>query len=729
MKLVSSNHVRLTNSHFRLDCHLREVFSMSRPYRLLRYLILVAIIVGVLLSGLPTAAQQQPIGHLIPIGGGYSDVYAGFAKEAVANAKDQQVNILVLPVASASNAESITDAERAADQADAEERRFQIEEACKRAAPANVTCTATLAPIFTHSDAADQKSLKYFANDLSAIFILDGNQTIAMEVLSGTPVEEALTTAYEGGVIVAGTSGGGAIQSIAMLAGYQPNYSAVNALQFDATDVWNTPDEHGLLFSIKNAILDTHFFQQNNFGRLLNALTLTGVPQVGIGVDAYTGVNVYDETRLQDVFGLYTTTVLDAATYHAADAVSYSAPANLLRLRNVLVQMLSPGQFSYDLEKRSMSIGARTQPPRTRLARDFGALTLPRRAGPLILGGDLSENLEGNAILTRFVKLAGGDQANILIVAAGFPSQSAAQGTADKYAAALGAPSQTVVVLSSDEALTIPDDVTGVLLIANDQSKVIASSLEAIKTAWAAGLPVMADNAGSAVVGRSFSAHGPTPQDEAEAEFAVQKSFVQGTTLIADGLGLLDITVEPQILNDNRWGRLFSLAYNEADTVAFGLTQNTALEITSDGPRVLGDNVIFALDLRNAALDLGDNDGFVIANGLLDVFVPGDPVQPTVADVRVAPTPIATPALPTDTPTPTPTGSPTPTLTPSPTATGSPTPTPTGTPLPTATPTATPTPPPFGTTSTGQMLPVLPITIGAAVIFFVLVLMLGRRRK
>ena len=702
---------------------------MSRSYLSIWRIVIFSIILVVLLSGLPAVAQPQPIGHLIPIGGGYSDVYAGFSTAAVANAKDQRVNILVLPLAYSTNPDDITDVKRAASLRDAEERRFQIEEACKRAAPPEITCTATLAPIFTRSDAEDPESLKFFTDNLSAIFILGNDQTTAMQIVIDTPVEEALAQSYASGVIVAGTSGGGGMQSAVMLAGYYPGFAADNSLQFGASDVWNTPEEHGLLFAIKNAILDQHFFQRNRMGQLLNAITLPDVPHVGIGVDAYTGVNVYGETRVQDVFGLYTTTMLDAATYHAADAVEYSSPGNLLRLRNVLVQMLSPGKFSYDLEKRVMSIGTRAQPPRARITRDFKVLTLPRKAGPLIVAGDLSEALEDNAILKRFVELSGGDQAKILIVAAGFPSQSAAQATAEKYAAALGVPSQTAVVPNQDEALTIPADVTGLLLIAKDQSKVVVSLLDAVKTAWANGLPLLADNGGAAVVGRSFSAHGPTPQDVDEAEFAVQKSFVQGTTNILKGLGLLDITLEPQVLNDNRWGRLFSLAYNESDTVAFGLTQNTALEITQDGARTIGDNVIFALDLRNAARDLGTNDGFVIANGLLDVFVPGDPVKPGAADIRAAPTRVATPVLPTSTPTPTPTATPTNTPTPGPTLTATPTAPPTGTPTPTATATLIPTAIPFGTSATGEVLPVLPITIGAALIFFVVVLVAGRRRK
>jgi cyanophycinase-like exopeptidase len=276
------------------------------------------------------------------------------------------------------------------------------------------------------------------------------------------------------------------------------------------------------------------------------------------------------------------------------------------------------------------------------------SLTLPKNAGPLILAGDLSEPLVDNAILKRFVRLSGGDREDF-DHRRRFSSQDSAQATAAKYAAALDVPMLTAIVSQPDESLTIPADVTGLLLIADDQSKVDINSLAAAKTAWSNGLPLLADNGGAAVAGRSFSAHGPTPQNADEMELAVQKSFLQGTTNITQGLGLLDITLEPQLLNDNRWGRLFSLAYNAPDTVAFGLTQNSALEITQEGSNVLGNNVIFALDLRDAALDLGTNAGFVIANGLLDVFVPGDDVQPVAADVRVATTPVPTPILPTNT--------------------------------------------------------------------------------
>jgi len=469
---------------------------------MLQRTIIFLFVISLLLNGLSVVAQSQPPEQLIPIGGGYSDVYAGFAQAAVSNARNDQVKILVLPFASASNPNAIAETERAALLRSAEEYRFQIEEACKRAAPRPVICQAVLAPIFTHGDAEDRTALRFFTPDLTAIFILDGNQMIGMQVLGGTPFEEALTTAYDRGVIVAGTGAGGGLQATTMLVGYQPHFDANNALQFGASDVWYPPQKHGLLFSIKNALLAPQFFQQNRLGLLLNAIALSGAPHVGLGIDAYTGVSVYTETRLQDVFGLYTVTVLDAETYHAAAAVQYEASHNLLRLRNVLVQMLSPGQFSYDLNRRVMAVGARVQTPSVRVTRNFNTLTLPKNAGPLILAGDLSKTLDNNAILKRFVRLAGGAQAKILIVAAGFSSPVSAQLAAEKYAAVLGVPSQ-IAVVPADDALVIPADVTGLLLIADDQSKILIGLLEAVKTAWSNGLPLLADNGGAAAAGTS----------------------------------------------------------------------------------------------------------------------------------------------------------------------------------------------------------------------------------
>lgn len=666
----------------------------------------------------PALAQPRPIGHLIPIGGGYSDVYAGFIKEAVANARGGQVNILVLPLPYSTNADSITDAERATHTRDAEERRFQIEEACKRAAGERLTCTAILAPIYTRTDASDPSIVKYFLVDLSAVFILGGDQTIGMQIIRGTPLEQELTKAYESGVIVAGTSGGGGMLSTTMLGGYAEHFTVDNALNFGAPVVWNTPARRGLPFGVQAAIVDQYFYQHSELGRLLNAIALPNVPHVGVGIDARTGVNVYDGTRLQDVFGLYTVTVLDAETYHAADAVQYRGPDNTLSLRNVLVQLLAPGRASYDLTTRAITLQTQPLTPRAKLDRSFNTLTLPQGAGPLLLAGNLADNLADNPVLARFARLADAPRRRVLIVATGYPSDQAAQTAAEEYAAALNMPHDIVVIPGRGDvsAPAVSSEITGLVLLARDQSRVRLPALSSIVAAWRNGLPLLADDAGAAIAGRFYSAHPPTPKDADEAEIAVQRSFIQGTTTISNGLNLLNLMVEPQVAGDNRWGRLFSLAYNHPDLIALGLTDGTALELTADGARVIGRGVIFALDLRTSQRALGTADQFVIANGLLDVFAPGDAIAPVSADTQAQPVRAATPVRPTVTPTPTITPTPTPTSTPVP-----PTLTPTATP--TLPPTPVPVPDPVPVTGT----PAFPLALGAGAIILLVVLFAARR--
>lgn len=593
------------------------------------------------------AAQEGPGGPLLPIGGGYSDVYAGFAAQAVANAHDGQVTILVLPTAYSSNPDSITDAERAVNLRDAEERRFQIEEACKRAAPAGVTCRAVIAPIFTRSDASDPAALAPFAEKLSAVFMLGGDQTVAMRALVNTPAEEALARAHAAGAVVAGTSAGGAMQSYTMLGGYSPNYAAANALDFGSAEVWNTAERRGLSFGVRAAIVDQHFFQRGRLGRLLEAIARPDTPDVGVGVDAYTGVVVRNGTQVGEVFGLYVVAVLDAATFHAAEGVRYvpvpgqPERAPVLSLRNVLVHLLAPEGSSYDLATRAHSLAA----PPQRLERSFDALRTPAGAGPLLLGGDLSQARADHPALARFRAWAGGDAAQVLVYADGYPSARSARTAAEKLAQALGVQAQ-VYVAAEEPAPPALAGVTGVAVVGRDQSLFDVTRLAGwLSEAWRGGMPLLLDNAAAPAAGVFYSAHGPTPKEGEEAEAATQRSFRLGETQLRPGLGLLEVTVEPQVLNDNRWGRLFSLAYNHPDRPALGLTRDTAVAVTADGAEVLGDNVLFVLDLRSAALGLGRDRGFEIANGLLDVFAPGEVVQPEPADVNAAPTRQPTPVL------------------------------------------------------------------------------------
>ena len=123
------------------------------------------------LSG--TSAQTTP-GLLLPIGAGYTDTYTAMAQHAVANAKGDVVHILVLASPYSTDAEHISEGERAQNLKDAEERRLQTDGACQRNIPegSTLTCKVELLPIFTQEDSNNPDNLAYFTDDVSMIFIV-----------------------------------------------------------------------------------------------------------------------------------------------------------------------------------------------------------------------------------------------------------------------------------------------------------------------------------------------------------------------------------------------------------------------------------------------------------------------------------------------------------------------------------------------------------------------------
>lgn len=198
--------------------------------------------------------------------------------------------------------------------------------------------------------------------------------------------------------------------------------------------------------------------------------------------------------------------------------------------------------------------------------------------------------------------------------------------------------------------ISLPASTTGIFLTGKDPSKVAIAALQPVRDAWLRGIPVFADNAAAGLVGAYFSAHGPISQDADEQELATQKAFRLGKTAVQPGLGLMDAAFEPQLMDNNRWGRFFSLAYGHPDKLALGLSEGSILKISSDGVLILGTNPLISLDLRQARLALGKNDGFVIANGLLDVYAPGESIQSATAEIDVRVNRAPTPALPTAVP-------------------------------------------------------------------------------
>lgn len=614
---------------------------------------------------------------LIPIGGGDVDIYVDFTEEVVRQTEGD-IHILLLPV------------EYPEDDLDT---FFALKEivqaACMKVSfEANTSrvCEATVAPNIQSSTINYSENSGVISDNLTAIIILSPSPDLAMSTLSGTEVERSLMKAYENGVMVAGSSEAGNLLSQTMLIGYADGYSAKNSLQFGAVKVSGDELPRGLEFGNAQSIIDTYTFQEGRLARLLNAVTLPSVPHIGIGVDAYSGLMISDQGELYNSFGSYDIAILDAETYQSANGVQYKGAHNLLSLRNVLVHLLSPGEFSYDLLTRKHSVA----PPPENLRRSLALKPTSPKAGLLILSGGFSSLDSKNRNLERFINLTGGENSKILIIATGFSTDRAAKSTAEKIQNILGAPSTVSVVSRSGKTeLEIPDDITGILMIGEDASLIPVEKLAPLQVYWSQGIPLYVIDAAAAIAGEYFTALEPVPDNVEEEEALYQETLLLGKTEIQPGLKLVAANIEPRILEGNRWGRLFSLAYNHPESVAFGMSQDTAIFIQADNFVIEGENGIISLDLRNAALAVGENGGFVVANGLIDVFAPDEMLEFQDASMDISYIHAATPPIPS------PTASNTPTITPSITPTASLTPLPPTEVIRTRPPTRTPRPTPF----------------------------------
>ena len=528
----------------------------------------------------------------MPMGGGYAEVLPGFAEALFARAGSTHVCVTLVPASFGSNAFAISESERAQHMACAERRRQMIEVALRTAAE-GMACDVALAPIFVRDDAEDAANLRYFSPEVDAVFLLGGDQAVAMRVLQGTPVEAAIAAIYHRGGIIGGTSAGAGMQAQIMLAGFQPGYSMQNSLHAGATAVWHSDEERGLACGACGVIFDQHFFQRGRMSRLLEALTQAGAPGVGVGIDAYTGVHVHDDGYIDNVFGCYSVAVLDAESCGAAAHARRGGSRDSISLRNVLVHLLAPGGSSYDLQTRSHSLALQ---PRLPEARRFEGLVLPPGAGPLFLCGSMDAGKRAESTAWRQFESLCAQQAR----------------TALK--------TKTALIVGT------PEDVS-------DQKLAIA------REAWLHGAPLWLEGAYAAAAGtRRCTGVAPQttrdPEDlsaQESAKIAAQRALVAANVAQEDGCGLLPANFEPCVVEHGAWGRLFALAYEHHEQPAFGLGTNTALVLTAQGAEVIGEEAVVALDLRTAARALGSNGAYIVANGLLDVFAAGDAVNPSTA--------------------------------------------------------------------------------------------------
>lgn len=563
----------------------------------------------------------------VPIGGFYTTL-PEFMTQVLEAATGDRIYVLVVPAPFSLDATTLTADDLLQNTLDAEVRRQQIEDTCQQMAPDRV-CDVALIPLYTREAALSKNALGYLPNDIAGVYFLGGDQTIAMQIIANTPLEDQLESIFNRGIPMGGNSAGLAIASRAMIGGYTGEFGPETGLAEGSVDIWNTDDRRGLDFGVESVVLEQHFWERSRLPRLLNALVQPDMPPVGIGVDSLTGGLMQNDQVFSDVFGRYGVAVVDVATYGADATANYENPNGTLSIRNVLFHSLMPGTSSYDTVTRQHNLAVPNPPER----RAYEGLTIPEGAGTLILGGNMFGPLveaEDHTLLRYFNEVAGGSESSMLIVAIGYRDDAAVTEAVGPYQDALVlTPS---ILNANGQPYAVNADIGGVLVIANNQSRINPELLAPVVEAWRAGTPVMLDNAAAAVAGAFYSAEPPTPfesNNPERIEEATQASFLQGHTQVEPGLGMVNVMVEPQVMDNNRWGRVVSLAYTHPELLSIGISADTAVEFTQEGVKVLGLNGVFVFDFRTAALDLGTNEGYVVANGILDVFGAEEALVPT----------------------------------------------------------------------------------------------------
>ncbi len=564
---------------------------------------------------------------MMPTGGGYEpETLEAFGAAAAARSGDDTVVLAVVPSAYGDDWPS-----RPENIALAKERTAEIEAACTAVVAAPKRCVGRFQLLLNRADAlrpANSAALR--DPSLDGVYILGGDQGIAMKVLANSPAERSMNAAYDRGVIIAGTSAGAAVESRSMINGYNGDFGASDGLRKDAPLIWWGDDadrERGLAFGSRQAIYDQHFYQRGRFGRLLTTIALAderfgGASPLGVGADYATGVVNTGDRSLSGVFGQGSVALIDDETFGATHR--WVGPDRLLSTRGVLTALMTD-HTAYDLTTRVLTHAGTA--PAIRRPQAYAFPTVG--SGTLYLGGGLQD---GGAAIADFVKTATaarpGPNARLVVLAADGASTAADYGALLKEAG-WGGRLDTYAYGESGWAgadLAGADAVAVVSVAPEKTRRAMADTRfrDLVAKGVSAGGVALADGPMAAALGNRWSPVA-RPTDDNYEDVAVL-TFRVGEATWQRGLGLVDTTLVPTLNTDYLWGRLYAAVRAQPSRVAYGVTTGAAVKVTASGARVVGGSVV-ALDGRSATRWTGANGSFGTAGATMDVYAPGEGVR------------------------------------------------------------------------------------------------------
>jgi cyanophycinase len=231
-----------------------------------------------------------------------------------------------------------------------------------------------------------------------------------------------------------------------------------------------------------------------------------------------------------------------------------------------------------------------------------------RRTPTLLVIGGAEDRMGKATVLRRFVRLAGGRKARIVLIPTASSFQDEVTAAYTEVFTRLGAPKPSVVNpqsrqdASDEAAVALLDDATGVFMSGGSQLKLSqrfpGTPLgDALHRAHERGAVIAGTSAGASIMSQfmiSMGEEGITPR--------------QRHSQLSAGLGLLEgVIIDQHFAQRSRYGRLMSMVAASPSLIGIGIDEDTAIEVRDRRVfTVHGSGAVFVLDCREATSDAPD---------------------------------------------------------------------------------------------------------------------------
>lgn len=221
----------------------------------------------------------------------------------------------------------------------------------------------------------------------------------------------------------------------------------------------------------------------------------------------------------------------------------------------------------------------------------------------------------------------------MVVVAAGYADGNAAQAAGNSYSAALTAAgwhgSVTVLVRGRDTVnVAAVNGAAGVLFVGGDQARIgtaVSDRNFATAVRWAVltGHAVLTDGAMTAAMAARYAAVANPTSDNYEDEGV--RYFRTDAQQFRRGLGIVsNVTLEPRLTSNYRWGLLFGADQPNNRSVALGISEQTALTVQGNTSAVVGARSVVSVDGRSGSFTTGSNGAIAAMNVYVSTFAAGD---------------------------------------------------------------------------------------------------------